>query len=332
MIGERFMTEFNINDYREERSCTYRGEEYLVRDNGAVLRKSRLGGRRRKCDDVWTLGNVNKQKGYYDISSEPVHRIVATAFHGEPPTETHVVDHIDSNKQNNRPENLRWVTRLENAVLNEVTRKKIEYRTGVSIHEFLMNPSRYRDKLDTPDFSWMRSVTEQEGRACLANMQAWSKKESVDQGDPNRKIDEWIYHCESITGIEQTFVTNSLTPQAKQKDWKTPTRFVCCPEAAVEEPIRCYMENLSENAVFATNSYGETKIVQYALADDGSLVVMTATPSPIKPYGLIRITFEDGLYIHTSMGSFMLEESVKKYYLCALGLQWSGDDCIDDYC
>ena len=74
------MTEFNINDYREERSCTYRGEEYLVRDNGAVLRKSRPGGRRRKCDDVWTLGSVNKQKGHYDIASVPVHRIVATAF------------------------------------------------------------------------------------------------------------------------------------------------------------------------------------------------------------------------------------------------------------
>ena len=30
----------DINDYREEKSCIFKGEEYLVRDNGAVLRKS----------------------------------------------------------------------------------------------------------------------------------------------------------------------------------------------------------------------------------------------------------------------------------------------------
>jgi len=33
-----------------------------------------------------------------------------TAFHGAPPTNDHFVDHIDTNKQNNRPANLRWVT------------------------------------------------------------------------------------------------------------------------------------------------------------------------------------------------------------------------------
>ena len=35
----------DINDYREEKSCVYKDEEYLVRDNGAVLRKARLNQR-----------------------------------------------------------------------------------------------------------------------------------------------------------------------------------------------------------------------------------------------------------------------------------------------
>ena len=30
-----------INDFKEERSCVFKGEEYLVRDNGAVLRKNK---------------------------------------------------------------------------------------------------------------------------------------------------------------------------------------------------------------------------------------------------------------------------------------------------
>lgn len=43
-----------------------------------------------------------------------IHRLVARAFLGEPPTDEHEINHKDANKQNNRPENLEWVTRQEN--------------------------------------------------------------------------------------------------------------------------------------------------------------------------------------------------------------------------
>ena len=105
----------DINKYSREKSCVYRGEEYLVRDNGAILRKSIPERRKRAYDNEWTFGKVNAN-GYLAIASVPIHRIVATAFHGKPPTEEYVVDHIDTNKQNNRPDNLRWVTRFENVV------------------------------------------------------------------------------------------------------------------------------------------------------------------------------------------------------------------------
>ena len=37
------------------------------------------------------------------------------------------IDHIDTNRCNNRKENLRWFTKLENALNNEITRNKIIY-------------------------------------------------------------------------------------------------------------------------------------------------------------------------------------------------------------
>ena len=73
----------DINDYREEKSWTYKDEEYLVRDNGAVLRKSRPNQRERKLDNEWTFGTKNYENGYsfFFGSGHRIHQIVATAFY-----------------------------------------------------------------------------------------------------------------------------------------------------------------------------------------------------------------------------------------------------------
>ncbi|MDE2259772.1 MAG: HNH endonuclease [Betaproteobacteria bacterium] len=46
---------------------------------------------------------------------EYVHRLVATIFLGEPPTEKHQVNHKDFNTHNNAATNLEWVTQAENS-------------------------------------------------------------------------------------------------------------------------------------------------------------------------------------------------------------------------
>ena len=38
----------NIDDFNEEKTCTYKNETYSVRDNGAVLRHSDNSKRKRK--------------------------------------------------------------------------------------------------------------------------------------------------------------------------------------------------------------------------------------------------------------------------------------------
>ena len=45
-----------------------------------------------------------------------VSRLVCSSYHGPAPFEGAVVDHIDGNKHNNRPDNLEWVTQSENLV------------------------------------------------------------------------------------------------------------------------------------------------------------------------------------------------------------------------
>lgn len=43
-----------------------------------------------------------------------VHRLVAEAFHGKPPSSNHEVAHFDGVRWNNRAANLRWATRSQN--------------------------------------------------------------------------------------------------------------------------------------------------------------------------------------------------------------------------
>jgi hypothetical protein len=67
------------------------------------------------------LGNVKKE-GYRVIQLGvdgrrallTVARVVCFLAHSEPPTPDHVADHIDGDKLNDHPSNLRWATRSEN--------------------------------------------------------------------------------------------------------------------------------------------------------------------------------------------------------------------------
>ncbi len=52
----------------------------------------------------------------------------------------------------------------------------------------------------------------------------------------------------------------------------------------------------------------------------------------VKPWSLAKITFEDGLYIHTSLGTFFDKTGAEKQFSLAQGLEWTGGDSIDDYC
>ena len=338
----------DVNDYTVEKSCKYKGDEYLVRDNGAILRKSRPQKKKRQKDDVWTFGVKCEKTGYMLFCSERVHRIVATAFHGEPPTNEHVVDHIDTNRVNNRPSNLRWLTRLENAVFNEITRKKIEFITGVSIFEFLKDPARYRHKFRADsNLGWMGQVTEEESRICRERLiMLYSNKSFIQKSnkegneerrsarpspDISKLLDEnfFGYRINNFSNITDI---DSLTKNAKQRNWRTPTEFLCCPPVVTKNPILQYMDNLSNGVVFTSNKYGKSCVIKFDLVNEDSIIVMTESENEMKPYSLAKITFEDGYYIHKSIGSFFEENGAEEFFSHEIGVEWVGEHSFDYYC
>lgn len=171
------MEEELLNLYDEVRECEYKGRRFFVRDNGAVLRLPKETGPFSKWDNVWTFGTKRKDNGYmYLTGNITVHQIVCTAFHGLPEDPQMIVDHIDTNRCNNRPENLRWITRLENILNNPITRAKVELICG-SIEAFLRNPSLlYGHESEDKNFSWMRTVTKEEGMRSLRRWKIWAEK------------------------------------------------------------------------------------------------------------------------------------------------------------
>ena len=314
----------DLEDFKQGSECIYKNERYSVRDNGAVLRYPHDGKRPRPTDNNWTFGKLNSKTGYLEIASVRIHRIVATAFHSAPPTKEHVVDHIDTNKQNNRPDNLRWVTRLENILLNPITARRIEIICG-SIEAFLADPSKFRDRFPDPDYEWMCAVSAEEAKISLERMLSWANSYKPLKGG---SLGEWICNLELVQTLPLTQPTYimSKTPNAAQRiitNNDKPNEFPSTPQAFEGEPLTAYYDILSEGAPFFRNHNGEYIVVKSAFSKDrGSLFVMTKSayvwrekesgeyiPVPITqlqenisnkdlPHSLTEITYEDGLFVH----------------------------------
>lgn len=340
-----------LDKYTQVKTCIYKGEEYSVRDNGAVLRhKPESKPKPRPLDEKWTFGRKDINTGYMLIGSHRIHIIVATAFYGENDSSKLVVDHIDTNRCNNRPENLRWLTRLENALMNPVTFRRIEYLCGGDIHKFISDPSCLRDLSGTnQDVMWMRTVTPEEARNAFIRVMEWSQRPYLPTKEkPTNRIDDWIFTPNNgLTEIKPSqeyqdiFLEqssdqsiqyyDSITPTAKQIDWRTPTEFPLCPRHKGEISLEEYASNLDVGKVVSKNEYGCHFVDDYKLVND-KLYIRTHTSDGIKPFSLITVTLDnDGFYCHEGT-TFFDEEGSKKYFTLAIGEEWTGGEVFDDFC
>ena len=334
----------------------------MVRDNGAILRLPKERSRMSKCDNDWTFGTKDEKKGYmFFAGTIRVHQVVCTAFHGPEPEPHMVVDHIDTNRCNNRPENLRWITRLDNALNNPITRKRIIYHCG-SLNAFLENPAILRDKALSPDVSWMKTVTKEQAATSKKNLDRWaaedSKRESSGKGigewifsdkemseaarwsdgSPSSYRKPWVQQKAEIEEMNQREyerqygLKDSLTRGAKQIEWKTSTEFPQTPSTVSSTPLQDYLSRLTIGTVYCRNQYGDSLVYEAAMSEDGGHLAVLAKIPGVTHYALSEISFSDGVFIHKSIRTFFTEEGAIKYFTLSLGREWTGGDVMEDYC
>lgn len=333
------------NEFKEVRECEYKGEKYSVRDNGAILRHHKEGGRKRSLDNQWTFGKKNEQNGYMRFSSHSVHIIVATAFHGVRDSKKFVVDHIDTNRCNNRADNLRWLTRLENVLLNEITLHKIKFLFGGNLDQFFENPASIRTLADSnPNYSWMRSVSEDEAKNTLTNLKNMiNKSVDIKRNDKlelrtnNINNKEWIFKSQPKFEIRYKVrdeYTKAIYPSlALQKEWPTPSEFPCCPVTIDGDPINCYLNKLEEDKIYLRNKYTESRIIKVGTSSDRKeIYVLSKITNNAKDFQLTKITYNGKAYIHSRIENFFDIKGGLKYFTLACGEEWTGGDTFDDGC
>ncbi len=326
------MTNTDIDNFKKETTCIYKDEQYSVRDNGAVLRHSRETGRKRKDDDIWTFGTSVDDKGFYSFGNAKVQQIVATAFLGNPPNSQYVVFHKNYNKQDNKIENLAWVTKFEYHILQPQVQSQLRIVTGENkIEKILSNFEQYKAFLPQ-NLSWMRSVSQEDADKCLQKYidLKFSTKEE-------KKLLNWnsIENRNRIKEISSE-LRPSLTPYAVVKGNMIPSYFLCCPKTITENPLQAYFENLKTGNTYYLNKHYSTIVLEAAFYVEKQKIIVKCESGDgekaIKPWSVSTITFENGVYLHTLYKTCFEKKSADKYFIILQDKEWTGGDVFDDFC
>ncbi len=327
-----------LDSYSEVRECDYKGEHYSVRDNGAVMRHPKQGRKPRPSDNEWTFGVRDEKTAYMKFGTHRIHIIVANAFLGERDSKVYVVDHIDTNRCNNRVSNLRWFTRLENALNNPITRKRIEWLCGGDIQKFIDDPSCLRtDDPKAQELSWMRTVTAEEARNAIENLSAWANKPVRKNARSDavaavgvEKDSEWMYKrplSSSAVLPAQGFATDSQVTQNNNG-----IEFLIEPKtdgATIED----YFNVLKPGVAFCQSRNGVCKVIEAKISGDKTSIGVAVTfPSEIKHFAAYKIFAANGKFIHEFLHTCFDESGALQRMTEAAGEVWTGPDSIDNYC
>lgn len=128
--------------------------------------------------------------------------------------------------------------------------------------------------------------------------------------------------------------TESLTPTAAQRNWKTPSEFPFCPQNIKGNLLPNYAASLKRGKIFSRNQYSNSIIEDFLISNDKTtlwIMCKSSDDNAIKPWSLAQVTYENELFVHENLASFFKKDGAEKQFTLAQGLEWTGGDTFDDF-
>jgi hypothetical protein len=140
-----------------------------------------------------------------------LHNLIALAFHGHPSGDQDRVNHRDRNRSNNRPDNLEWVSPLQNNVHAKVMKKNNHRFCIVGVFTNVDGTKR------TEGFM---SVWDVEEKLDIPHLSAWDSIKN------NQPVNGWIFSFKKYSGNIPKDLQKERIKTRKEIDGKVPTRGV----------------------------------------------------------------------------------------------------------
>ena len=127
--------------------------------------------------------------------------------------------------------------------------------------------------------------------------------------------------------------SDSLTPSAKQRYWRTPTEFPCCPAEVTDDGLQVYKENLKEGVLFSSNSFAKYYVIDKAFIPDKNDLIVLCTNNEgeqvFGAYALCSVKIENGKFVHMSIKRYGSKDIAAHFFNLIIGKEeWTEDDMI----
>ena len=187
-------------------------------------------------------------------------------------------------------------------------------------------PSRIEKSIE-----WLRDISSDDAKKAWEKVLSWAKSEG--RTEITRLVSRVVGVQPERPPIERkTPDRQSLTINALQRRWKTPTVFPNCPKFIGPNPISEYAGNLQPGVIFTKDNYKFSTVVEVGYIDAIlSVIVQTEEDNPIKPWAVTKVVVEGDKFVHEGIGTFFELNGAKKAHYNLLGISFEGKS-IDDYC
>jgi hypothetical protein len=179
-------------------------------------------------------------------------------------------------------------------------------------------------------------VSKEQAQESKERLLAWAASDKPLKGG---SLGSWIFNRgkQTIKVQEAPEYINSLSKNAVQKfqSWRTPTEFPLCPQDETKNTMAGYFQNLKVGEVFSRNEFVIMLIEQFVISADRTtiwVVCKSGDDGSIKPFSLSEVIITNNVFVHESLGTFFEQVGVEKQFILKQGMEWTGDDTLDDFC